>query len=95
MQTAANIQQQIEGQRQQAANQLAGLGQSGITGAMNAAQQGVMGSMIPQQYAGQYAQQVYGMPSSMYQPQYPGSIGSTQSQGKGLGGLLGGIASFF
>ena len=95
MQTAANIQQQIEGQRAQAANQLAGIGQSGLTGAMNAAQQGVMGSMIPQQYAGQYAGQMYSLPSQLYQPQYPGSIGSSSQQGKGLGGLLAGIGSFF
>jgi hypothetical protein len=95
MQTAANIQQQIEGQRLQAANQLAGIGQGNLNGTMNAAQQGVAGSMIPQQYAGQYAQQTYAMPTGMYQPQYPGqnSSSSSQQSGMGLGGLVGKIGS--
>jgi hypothetical protein len=95
MQTAANIQQQIEGQRLQAANQLAGIGQGNLNGTMNAAQQAVAGSLIPQQYAGQYAQQMYSMPSGMYMPQYPGqnSSNSSQQSGIGLGGLIGKIGS--
>ena len=95
MQTAANIQQQIAQQRQNAANSLAQLGQGGLSQALGAAKLGVEGSMVPQQLTGQYAQQMYSLPGAIYQPQYPGTNSTQQSQqtGMGLGGLVGKVGS--
>jgi len=79
MQTAANIQQQIAGQRLTAANQLAGLGQGGIGQALGAAGNAVSAAMTPQQLYNQYASVIFGTPAASYSPDFRGTQGQTKT----------------
>jgi hypothetical protein len=101
MQAAANIQQQIAGQRAGVANQLAQLGQGGIGQALGAAGNAVSASMVPQQLYNQYASVIFGTPSASYNPDFRGTQSSSTTgesssitgQGIGaLGSLIGGAA---
>lgn len=101
MQAAANIQQQIAGQRAGVAGQLAQLGQGGIGQALGAAGNAVSASMVPQQLYNQYASVIFGTPSASYNPDFrgtqntstTGSNSSINGQGIGaIGSLLGGAA---
>ena len=101
MQAAANIQQQIAGQRAGVAGQLAQLGQGGIGQALGAAGNAVSASMVPQQLYNQYASVIFGTPSASYNPDFrgtqntstTGSSSSINGQGIGaIGSLLGGAA---
>ena len=76
MQTAANIQQQIAGQRAQVANQLASLGAGNLGQALGAAGQGVTAAMTPQQLYNQYASVIFGTPSASYTPDFRGTQGT-------------------
>ena len=75
MQTAANIQQQIAGQRATVANQLATIGAGNIGQALGAAGQGVTAAMTPQQLYNQYASVIFGTPSASYTPNFQGTQG--------------------
>lgn len=104
MQAAANIQQQIAGQRAGVANQLAQLGQGGIGQALGASGNAVSASMVPQQLYNQYASVIFGTPSASYNPDFRGTQSSRTTgesssitgQGIGaIGSLLGSLPSLF
>jgi hypothetical protein len=76
MQTAANIQQQIAGQRLSAASELAQLGQGGLGQALGAAGAGVSAAKTPQDLYSQYASILYGTPQNTYTPDFRGTQGS-------------------
>jgi hypothetical protein len=79
MQTAAQVQRDIAGQRAGVANQLAQLGQGGVGQALGAAGQQVSAAMIPQQLYNQYASVIFGTPSASYNPDFRGTQGSTST----------------
>jgi len=81
-QTAAQVESNIEAQRANAANQLAGIGQSGLTGAQTAAGNIISAAMTPEQLYNQYASALYGTPASSYTGNFTGSQGSTTTGGK-------------
>jgi len=76
MQAAANIMQQIAGQRLGAATQLAQLGQGGLGQALGAAGAGVSAAQTPMTEAGRYASILYGTPQGTYTPDFRGTQGS-------------------
>jgi hypothetical protein len=80
MQTAANIQQQIAGQRAAVANQLAQLGQGGIGQALGAAGNAVTASMVPQDLYNKYASVIFGTPAASYNPDFRGTQGGTKNE---------------
>ena len=77
--TAAQVANQVAGQRLQAAQNLASLGQSGLGQALGAAGQGVTAAMTPQDFYNKYAGIIFGTPTSSYTPDYRGTQGSTQT----------------
>jgi hypothetical protein len=77
--TAAQIQQQIAGQRAGVASTLAGLGQGGIGQALGAAGQTVSAAMTPQQLYNQYASVIFGTPAASYSPDFRGTQATTQT----------------
>jgi hypothetical protein len=79
-QIAAQVQQGIEGQRLQAANQLANLGASNLGQALGAAGQSVTAAMTPQQLYNQYASVIFGTPSASYTPDFRGTQGSNKTE---------------
>jgi len=79
MQTAAQVQRDIAGQRAGVASQLAQLGQGGIGQALGAAGQGVSAAMTPQQLYNQYASVIFGTPAASYNPDFRGTQGSSTS----------------
>lgn len=97
MQTAAAIQQGIQAQRAQAANQLAALGQGGIGQALGAAGNAVTAAMTPQQLYNQYASVIFGTPAASYTPDFRGTQGTvtnTSGYNAGLNFGTGAGASF-
>jgi hypothetical protein len=86
MATAANIQQQIAGQRLQAANQLAGIGQGNLGSAINAAGQVVNAAGMPMGDYGRYATIAYGTPAASYSNIGPyGTNTNTSNQNLSVG----------
>jgi hypothetical protein len=81
-QLAAQVANNVMGQRLQAANQLASYGQGGIGQALGAAGNAVSASMVPQQLYNQYASVLFGTPAASYQPDFRGTQGSTSSSDK-------------
>lgn len=77
MKTAADIQQQIAGQRAGVASQLAQLGQGGIGQALGAAGQMVSAAMTPQDLYNKYASVIFGTPAASYTPDFRGTQGSS------------------
>ena len=91
-QAVAGILQNIAQQQQSAGTTLAQLGQSGLSGAQTAAANQISAAMQPQNLYNQYAQVLYGTPSSAYNPNFSGTQGVTTnvgSQGINLSGLVG------
>ena len=80
MQTAAQVQRDIAGQRAGVANQLAQLGQGGIGQALGAAGNAVSAAMTPQQLYNQYASVIFGTPSASYNPDFRGTQGSSSDK---------------
>ena len=82
--TAAQIQQQIAGQRMGVGATLAGLGQGGLGGAQAAAANKITASMTPQQLYNQYASVLFGTPSTSYSANFAGTQGqnTTGSENK-------------
>jgi len=76
-QLAAQVANNVMGQRLSAANQLASYGQGGIGQALGAAGNAVSASMVPQQLYNQYASVLFGTPAASYQPDFRGTQGST------------------
>ena len=98
-QAAAQVMNNIATQQQNAANSLISAGQTGLTGAQQAAQNQITAAMTPQQLYNQYASILYGTPSGAYTPNFAGTIGQTGSTAgygtnlnasSGLGGALAG-----
>ena len=77
--TAADIQNQIAGQRLIAGQGLIGAGQTGMTGAQSAAQNILAASQTPQQLYNQYANILFGTPSQSWNPNFAGTQGSQTS----------------
>jgi hypothetical protein len=93
MQAAAQVGRDISGQRLQAAQSLAGLGQGGLGQAIGAAQQGVAAAMTPQELYNKYASVIFGTPATAYSPNFSGTqgfnrTGSTYEMGVDLGKAL-------
>jgi hypothetical protein len=83
-QTAAKIQQDIAQQRAGVAAQLAGIGQTNLGGAVNAAGQRVAAAQVPQDLYNKYASVIFGTPAGSYNPNFAGTQGQT-STGMSLG----------
>lgn len=79
MQTAAQVQRDIAGQRAGVGSQLAQLGQGGIGQALGAAGSAVSAAMTPQQLYNQYASVIFGTPAASYNPDFRGTQGSTKT----------------
>jgi hypothetical protein len=77
--TAADIQNQIAGQRLLAGQSLIGAGQTGMTGAQSAAQNILAASQTPQQLYNQYANILFGTPSQSWNPNFAGTQGSSKT----------------
>jgi hypothetical protein len=77
MQTAADVQRGIAGQRMGAASTLAQLGQGGLGQSLGAAGNAVSAAMTPQQLYNQYASVIFGTPAASYNPDFRGTQGST------------------
>jgi hypothetical protein len=75
-QTAAQVANNIMGQRLQAANQLASYGQGGLGQALGAAGNAVTASMAPQALYNQYASVLFGTPAGSYTPDFRGTQGT-------------------
>lgn len=78
--TAAQVQANIAAQRASAAQSLANLGQTGLTGAQAAATNAVTAAMTPQQLYNQYASVIFGTPAGSYSPNFVGTQGSTSGK---------------
>jgi hypothetical protein len=76
---AAQVAKDIAGQRLQAGQSLAGIGQTGLGQALGAAGQGITAAMTPQQLYNQYASVLFGTPAGSYIPNFAGTQGSTTS----------------
>jgi hypothetical protein len=76
---AAEVSKNIAAQRLAAGQSLIGAGQTGVSGAISAAGQGVTAAMTPQQLYNQYASVLFGTPASSYVPNFAGTQGSTQT----------------
>jgi len=77
-QAAAQVLNNIATQQYQAGSQLAGLGQTGLTGAQNAAQNQILASQVPlQTYGSLYAPSLLGVPSASYSPNFAGTQATT------------------
>jgi len=90
--TAATVENQIAQQRASAANQLAALGQNGLTGAQGAAQNVVNASEVPMAFNNSLLSAMYGAPSTSYGANFNGTQ-STNTTGtnitsSGLGSLF-------
>lgn len=77
--TAAQVANDIATQRANAANALAGIGQTGITGAQQAATNQVTAAMTPQGLYNQYASVLFGTPSQSWNPNFEGTQAKTTS----------------
>ena len=79
-QIAAQVANNIMGQRLQAANQLASYGQGGIGQALGAAGNAVTAAMAPQALYNQYASVLYGVPAASYTPDFRGTQGTNTTK---------------
>jgi hypothetical protein len=75
MQTAADVQRGIAGQRAGVAGQLAGIGSGNLGQALGAAGSAVSAAMTPQQLYNQYASVIFGTPAAAYNPDFRGTQG--------------------
>lgn len=93
---AAQVAQGIQGQRATAANQLAGIGYSGMDRALAAAQAKQAAAYSPMDYFMKYlAAKQQTVPASFYTPPYPGAQGSETQTGADYGKLIGSVLPFF
>ena len=86
---AAGAQAQVQANKANAANQLATIGGTGLSNAMNAAGAQVGYAGAPQDVYSKYASVVYGIPQANTTPVFTGTQGTTQngsSKGMGFGG---------
>jgi len=85
-QAAAQVLQNIAQQQQAAGGSLAQLGQAGLGQAVNYANQGVTAAMTPEQLYSVYGQQLMGVPSASWNPNFSGTQAqTTTTQGNQLG----------
>ena len=97
--TAANLMQQIEGQRQQVGQYMTGTGLNAMDQAVRNAQMGVQAAQLPYQSASMFARDMYGVPAGAYTAPYPSQQSTTQNKtdspfdtGMQLWDLAGGVA---
>lgn len=86
---AAGAQAQVQANKAAAANQLATIGQSALTGANQAAAARIGYAQAPQDVLGKYASIIYGTPQASTTPNFAGtqsSSGQSSSKGFGFGG---------
>lgn len=76
---AAGVLKDIAGQRLTAGQNLATLGQSGLTGAQAAAGSRVGYAQVPQDVYNKYASVIFGTPSASYNPNFSGTQGTTSN----------------
>jgi len=84
---AAGAQAQVQANKANAANQLATIGGTGLTNAMNAAASQIGYAGAPQDVYNKYAQVVYGIPQGSTTPNFAGTqgqTGTTAQSGKGF-----------
>jgi hypothetical protein len=86
-QAAAQVEQNIAAQRAAAGQALIGAGQTGVSGAIGAAGQGITAAMTPQQLYNQYASVLFGTPASSYIPNFAGTQGQTTTGNKSTFGI--------
>ncbi len=90
MAAAAQVSRDIAGQRLQAGQSLAGLGQGGLGQAIGAAQQGITASQLPLDFYNKYAGVIFGTPGQAYSPNFSGTQGfNRQNQSYEMGVNLG------
>ena len=82
MQTAADVQRGIAGQRAGVAAQLANLGTGNLGQALGAAGNAVSAAMTPQQLYNQYASVIFGTPAASYNPDFRGTQGRSEDGSK-------------
>lgn len=92
---AAQVAQGIQGQRATAANQLAGIGYSGMDRALAAAQAKQAAAYSPMDYFMKYlAAKQQTVPASFYTPPYPGAQGSETQTGADYKDIIGKVLPF-
>lgn len=84
---AAGAQAQVEANKANAANQLATIGGTGLSNAMNAAGAQVGYAGAPQDVYSKYASVVYGIPQANTTPVFTGTQGTTQTGSSKSGGF--------
>lgn len=92
---AAQVQRDIAGQRADVGKFMTGAGQAGLGQAVGYGQAGYGAATAPQAFTNQYMQGQYAMPAGMFQAQYPGQQGTSQTStpslfdiGTGLFGMI-------
>ena len=95
--TAANLMQQIEGQRQQVGQYMTGTGLNAMDQSVRNAQMGVQAAQIPYQGASMFARDMYGLPAGSYTAPYPSQQSTTGSsqQSPSIGSVIGSVLPFF
>lgn len=84
---AAGAQAQVQANKANAANQLATIGGTGLSNAMNAAGAQVGYAGAPQDVYNKYASVVYGIPQANTTPVFTGTQGNTQTGSSKTGGI--------
>lgn len=83
---AAGAQAQVQANKAAAANQLASIGQSALTGAQQSAASRIGYAQAPQDVYSKYASVIYGVPQASTTPNFQGTQGQTSSgSSKGFG----------
>lgn len=93
MQAAANVMNQLNQQRLQAGQSLAGAGQNYLTAGLGAKGTQLGAAERPMDWQSQYGKQLGMVPSALYTPQYPGQQSTestkTDSPLSTIGGIIG------
>jgi hypothetical protein len=79
-QASAGVLRDLAAQQYQAGTALAGLGQTGLSGAQAAGANQLTAAMAPQNLYNQYASVLFGTPSAAYNPNFAGTQGQTTTQ---------------
>jgi hypothetical protein len=86
-QAAATVLNNIASQQQAAGQSLASLGQAGLGQAVNYANQGVTAAMTPEQLYSIYGQQLMGVPSASWNPNFSGTQSVTNTTSGNQAGI--------
>jgi len=91
MQAAANVMNQLNQQRLQAGQALAGAGQNYLTAGLGAKGTQLGAAERPMDWTAQYGKQLGMVPGALYTPQYPGQQSTTQTKTDSPLSTIGGI----